>query len=141
MMNIKIIILLSLAAFASCGSNDSEEGEASYMDLDLPEASSSTNPELGIVAEVGPEASSSTNPKLEIVAEFQNLQLKGKSDDEIIEDVFKDCREWFSRNTNDILIKITEDQFCKYMKNSVDDYGSVMVYLMGFKFTEFFETE
>ncbi|XP_050427977.1 vacuolar protein sorting-associated protein 33A [Adelges cooleyi] len=97
MMNIKIIILLSLAAYVSCGLNHSSGREASYMDLELPEASSSANPEL------------------EIVAKFQNIQIFGKSDDEIIEDAFNMCNEWAYQDQRWIPKLISIYQFSLYM--------------------------
>ncbi|XP_050429844.1 uncharacterized protein LOC126839002 [Adelges cooleyi] len=52
MMNIKIILLLSLAAYASCGNNASSKNAASCINLGRHKASSSADPKENTEAEI-----------------------------------------------------------------------------------------
>ncbi|XP_050429676.1 uncharacterized protein LOC126838926 [Adelges cooleyi] len=100
MMNIKIILLLSLAACASCDKTVSSTNAATSINLGRHQVLSSADP----------RASNSADPK-------------EKTEAEIIEDVFMDCRKLVSISYNFIVDTIRVYDFCDYMSDNDTDFA------------------
>ncbi|XP_050439666.1 uncharacterized protein LOC126845146 [Adelges cooleyi] len=87
------------------------------MDLDQPEASA--------------------NPELEIVAKYQDLQIVGKPDDQIIKDAFNMCNEWAYQDQRWRPKLISIYQFSLYMvKEDEETLKTFKNYVMSFGFPE-----
>ncbi|XP_050443361.1 uncharacterized protein LOC126847235 isoform X2 [Adelges cooleyi] len=126
MMNIKIVILLSLVAYASCDGNGSSDDEPNKQNLryhKLKNSESNAKPQKGLVRSFcccipqtnSNEAPVSTPTEKNTEAEVTYTELYS-----YLQSSFDDCYEWIKRANAEEAEGIKKEYFLKYMGEPKD---------------------